>query len=75
MRARTALVSVVTAALLTGGTVVTAAPAQAMSIRACYNATVPGVWGVYMWEDYSWYEEVFLGQRDRWVWRAWMRCA
>lgn len=52
-----------------------AKPASAMTYGACYNTSYPGVWGVMIWENYNWWEETFLGKRDRWVWKNGWSCA
>ena len=67
--------AVVVVAFLAVGLLVTSAPAQAVSYSGCYNYNPgKGSNGSYIWENYNWYEETFLGKRDRWVYRNGIFC-
>lgn len=61
---RTAAAAVVALATVTGA-VAFSTPAQAYTYTQCYRSGIGYGWNCYV--NYDWWEEVFGGQHDGWV--------
>lgn len=75
-KTKAAITSFSVAALLLGGSVVVAAPAQAMSYGQCENVYTPkGAFvGRYIYVSYNWWEKFIQGKHPGFVLEQGRRC-